>query len=122
MKHHDLTGTPPAGGVAVRPSRPHQQWRMKMRKLMTTAALLLFVAVTPAWATTEEVLQVTAALAVYEHECGPLSPKMQAMADVLYPIYATNKLDVVGAMLDVQRLVEVAGKETFCRKMLNPEQ
>jgi hypothetical protein len=88
--------------------------KMRMKPLAT--ALLLLCVATPAWATTDEILHAAAALVLYQKECGALTPKMEAMADLFRSMHAANELDVLNAVMDANRMFDLQGKETWCRK------
>jgi hypothetical protein len=92
-----------------------KEMRIKM-KLLTTVALLF--AATPAWAITpDELLRVGAVIALFQTECGPLTPKMQAMANILNAVHGLNELDALSAVMNIRHVFETVGKDEWCSRV-----
>jgi hypothetical protein len=89
--------------------------RIKM-KLLTTV-VLLFVA-TPTWAITpNEILRVGAVIALFQQECGPLTPKMQEIANMLNAVHGVNELDALSAVMNARQAFTTIGKDEWCSRV-----
>jgi hypothetical protein len=89
-----------------------------IRQFCAAAALLLLA--TPACAiTTEDILNIAAGLVLFKEECGPFTPKMQELADLLGKVPSTgvNPLEVLSATFNVRWAFKVEGKEAWCARV-----
>jgi hypothetical protein len=89
-----------------------------MMCIKTKLLMLLLLVATPAWAITpNEILRAAAVIALFQQECGPLTPKMQEMANMLNTVHGINELDALSAVMNARQAFMASGKEEWCSRV-----